>query len=316
MTPWLLSALVALLPMSFASRLAKAEWTWRHPRAALALWQAVALSAGLGVITAGLVAAVAPLDAVFPHGMHTFVRQLAWGHGFHGLGWAEFAALAWSAGVLVWLTAHTARAAVVALAERRRQRLLVDVAAEHLPDSDVYVLPSARRLAYCVPGAGGRVVLSQGAIDSLSTAELQAVLRHERAHAKGRHDLVLLPFVALAKAFAWLPFARTARQAVAVLLEMIADDHARDPIPLARALVAMTAPAPAGGLGVADAGVVERVRRLLARGRQAVWWVSVLVYSSALLVLSGPVAVLVAPWLVWDCHPSADLLTCVPDSRT
>ncbi|WP_066366527.1 M56 family metallopeptidase [Herbidospora mongoliensis] len=313
MTPWLLSALVALLPMSMSARLAKAEWTWRHPRAALALWQAVALSAGLGAITAGLVAAVAPLGAVFPHGMHTFVRGLASGHGLHGLGLTEFAALTWSAGVLVWLGAHTFKAAFSALAERRRQRLLVDVAAEHLPDFDVYVLPSARRLAYCVPGAGGRVVLSQGAIDSLSAAELQAVLKHERAHAAGRHDLVLLPFVALSRAFGWLPFARTARQAVAVLLEMIADDHARDPLPLARALVMMAQPAPAGGLGAADAGVVERVRRLVARGRQAVWWVSVLVYSSALLVLSGPVAVLVAPWLWWDCHPSADLLSCVPD---
>ncbi len=102
-------------------------------------------------------------------------------------------------------------------------------------------------------------MLSQGAIDSLSAAELQAVLKHERAHARGRHDLVLLPFVALSRAFGWVPFARTARQAVAVLLEMIADDHARDPIPLARALVMMAQPAPAGGLGAADAGVVERV---------------------------------------------------------
>ncbi len=215
--------------------------------------------------------------------------------------------------MLVWLVAHTSRAAFAAMAERRRQRLLVDVAAKHLPDVDVYVLPSARRLAYCVPGAGGRVVLSQGAIDSLSAAELQAVLNRERAHAKGRHDLVLLPFVALSRAFAWVPFARTARQAVAVLLEMIADDHARDPIPLARALVMMAQPAPAGGWAPPTPGWSSGSRRLLARGRHAVWWVSVLVYSSALAVLSGPVVVLVAPWLWWGLPPSADLLSCVPD---
>ena len=74
--------------------------------------------------------------------------------------------------------------------------------------------------------------------------------------------VALLPFVVLAHAFPWPPAARTARETVAVLLEMIADDHAcraHGTLPLARALVRMAAGEP----GPAGAGVVERLRRLL-----------------------------------------------------
>ncbi|MFB4268463.1 M56 family metallopeptidase [Nonomuraea sp. GTA35] len=156
--------------------------------------------------------------------------------------------------------------------------MLVDVVADHWPDHDAYVLPVAERVASCVPGRHRRIVLSQGTVVLLTTQELDAVLRHERAPARGRHDLALLPFVALTHAFPWLTPVRTARQAVAVLLEMIADDHAcraHGELPLARALVRMaageSAPGPAATFALADAGVVERLQRLLSRRDQPRW---------------------------------------------
>lgn len=311
MTAWLIAAGAALLPVVLGSRVARrlaaAAWTHRHPRAALVLWQAIGLAGGLGAVGIGLVAAVWPLAAVFPHGMHTLARQIAGGHGLDGLGPAHMAALAWSAGLCVWLLAHTIRVTAKTVLHQRRQRLLVDVVADHLPVPNVYVLPSARRVAYCVPGRHGRVVLSRGTLDLLGSQELDAVLAHERAHARGRHDVVLLPFVALSHAFPWLPVVGTAREAVAVLVEMIADDHGRQvhgELPLARALVRMATPVGgqgAGAFALADAGLTERLERLLNRGPERSW-VPAAAYSAASLLLSGPLAVLVAPLLciaVW-----------------
>ncbi|SEH03235.1 Peptidase family M48 [Nonomuraea solani] len=312
MIGWLVAAGVALAPIAFggrvARRLAGAAWTYRHPRAALVLWQASCLAGGLGAVGIGLVAAVAPLAAVFPHGMHALAGQIAAGQGLDGLGPPHVVALAWSVGLIVWLLVHTTGVTVKTAARQRRQRLLVDVVADHSPVHDAYVLPTRERVAYCLPGRRERVVLSQGTLDLLSLQELEAVLQHERAHARGRHDLVLLPFVALVQAFPWLPAAREARAAVPVLLEMMADDHARrahGEILLARTLVRMATPALDDGaatLALADAAVAERVARLLRRPERP-RWVPAAAYSAATLLLSGPFAVLLAPLLcltIWN----------------
>ena len=63
-------------------------------------------------------------------------------------------------------------------------------------------------------------------LDALEPAAVQAVLAHERAHLRERHDLVVLPFVAWG---ATAPFVRgmvCAQLAVAALVEMRADDVA------------------------------------------------------------------------------------------
>ncbi|MFI6295608.1 M56 family metallopeptidase [Nonomuraea sp. NPDC050790] len=330
MTVWLVVAGVALVPVVFGGRvaamLAEAEWVRRHPRAALVLWQAIGLAGGLGAVGVGLVAAVAPLAAAFPHGMHTFGHQVADGRGLAGLGPVHSLALAWSAALIAWLVAHTARTALRTVARQRRQRTLVDVLAdridEHemglLPDREsalpperggdrargvardrgegVYVLPGAEPVAYCVPGWRSRVVLSRGALELLDPAELRAVLAHERAHARGRHDLFLMPFQGLAAAFPWLPVVKAARRAVPVLLEMLADDRARQVSgdrTLARAIVLMAAPK-GPGFGLADEGAVQRVERLLGTSRGG-RWVPAAVYAAALALMSGPVAIMIAP---------------------
>ena len=45
--------------------------------------------------------------------------------------------------------------------------------------------------AYCIPGRQSRVVLSQGVLDALPDDQLEAVVAHEDAHLRGRHDLLL-----------------------------------------------------------------------------------------------------------------------------
>ena len=90
------------------------------------------------------------------------------------------------------------------LRDRRRHRALLSLLAHgdpKVPGALVVDYPAAA--AYCVPGLRSRIVISAGALDLLDQAELAAVLAHERAHLRERHDLVLLPFTALARAFPW-----------------------------------------------------------------------------------------------------------------
>ena len=89
------------------------------------------------------------------------------------------------------------------------------------------VLDGAVPFAYCVPGRAPRVVVTEAALDTLAPDELRAVLAHEQAHLDARHDLVRESFVALHQAFPMLVRSRQARDAVGLLLEMLADDAAR-----------------------------------------------------------------------------------------
>ncbi|MFI6815355.1 M48 family metalloprotease [Nonomuraea sp. NPDC050328] len=336
MIGWALLAGLCLLPLAFARRLAGAAWVRRQPRAALVLWQAMAFAAGLGAVSLGLVAAVTPLAAAFPHGMHAFAHQLLAGEGLAGLGPAHLAALVWSVGLLGWLAGHIVLTTVRTRAEQRRQRLMIDLVAEHSAAHDAHVLPGDEPVAYCV---SGRVVLSRGTIDLLTAEELQAVLAHERAHASGRHDLVMLPFVALGNAFPRLPFARVAREAVLGLLEMLADDSARrahGDLVLAGAIVQMITPAaaapvtptgstvtippvaspgspgspssPSPGFAFAEGVVVHRVERLLGGLGRGSRLLAAAAYCASALLVSGPAAVAVAPIMC-----SARLLECEAD---
>jgi predicted metal-dependent hydrolase len=132
------------------------------------------------------------------------------------------------------------------------------------------------------------------------------VLAHERAHLRERHDLVLLPFIALLQAFRWAGAARQAHQAVALLVEMHADDRARAQRPareLATALLRVGAAggcrAPSGALAAADpyAGeVTARVTRLLRPAPGLSAPALALIGTAAALAVIVPVAVLVMPF--------------------
>jgi hypothetical protein len=125
--------------------------------------------------------------------------------------------------------------------------------------------------AYCLPGLKSTIVVSAGTLDLLHPAELAAVLAHERAHLRARHDLVLIPFTSLRRAFPRSRVIAQAQRTVALLVEMMADDHAlralpaRDLLPareLAKALLrfgaAGTSCAPEGALAVSGGTTVSR----------------------------------------------------------
>jgi Zn-dependent protease with chaperone function len=204
--------------------------------------------------------------------IRSLAGDLAGGRLPVGLGVGHLALISVGLGigvVLFWSTGASLRHAAKA---RRRQRdllALVGRADPAAPGALVLDHPSAT--AYCVPGLRPRVVISAGALSLLPRDELAAVLSHEEAHAKERHDLVLLPFTALVRALPGVSWVVRAVAAVALLVEMRADDRARRlhndrllAAALARIATAPSHATPAGVLAAADHDIVARVRRLRA----------------------------------------------------
>ena len=144
-----------------------------------------------------------------------------------------------------------------------------------------------------------RVVVSEGTLAALTDAEVGAILTHERAHLRARHDLVLEAFTAVHAAFPRLVRSVNALRAVQLLVELLADDaavRATGRTPLARALVACASGrAPSGALAVGGPSTVLRVRRLSGRGNSPV--LSTAAYLAAAAVFGVPTVALAVPWL-------------------
>jgi Zn-dependent protease with chaperone function len=244
----LLAALCALFAVLMAWPvplwLAAARWPSRYPRRAVALWQAIGLSGGFCAVGALLLLGFDPLGPAWT------LANLA--------GIAGGALLtSWLLGVLLTNTVRIER-------QLRRQRDAVDLLA-WIDRDGVRVLDHPEPAAYCLPGPRPRIVVTHGAVESLGPEELAAVLAHERAHADGRHELIIQPFVAWESALPFLRPARRATAAVAELVEMLADDAAAretSPRALARALAQVGSDRlPADGS--APSSVLPRVRRLV-----------------------------------------------------
>jgi Zn-dependent protease with chaperone function len=285
---WLL-LVATVLP----ARIAAADWPQRSPGLALLLWQALGLAAGLLTLSVLGTIALAPLG----HDDADALRHL----GDAGLLTWVAAALAAVVllrllGVLVASTARTLRA-------RHDNRVLVDlVAGRNLLLRGASVVDHDVPLAYCLPGLRPRLVLSRGTLDLLSQDELRAVLAHEQAHLAQRHDLVVLPFVALAATFPAVPAVSTAQAEVALLVELLADDRAareHDRSQLARALWKIgTGGTPAGALGLAGQDVLLRAKRLLEPPAPLPLAARTGVLLLALVVAMSPLSAVVVPLLV------------------
>ncbi len=200
-------------------------------------------------------------------------------------------------------------------ARRARHRALVDLLdrAERHGDLDaagpgaLRVLDGPLPFAYCLPGRSPRVVVSDGALRVLTAGQIAAVLAHEQAHLRRRHDLVTESFTAFHRAVPAPLRSRAPLDAVNLLLEMLADDAARarhGPGPLREALRTMAgavAPGPdAEGPGGNRDEEAERRRRLErlapgAPGPDARITAAVLALAAGVLVL--PTVFLVLPWL-------------------
>jgi len=307
-----LLAAVALGSARCARAMLRASWPRRSPATAILLWQALGLAGGL--------AAVGTLLAIGTSGEGTrqgvagglaaLARRLAYGQLVaHGqpliLTCIRLAALAAGFALFTALCGVLVLAFADVVAARRRQRELLALLAHgdpKVPGALVIDYPAAA--AYCLPGIRSQIVVSVGTLDLLAPAELTAVLAHERAHLRARHDLVLIPFTSLRRA---LPRSRVIAQAyrtVALLVEMMADDRAlRVRGLLARELAtallrfgtAGTHGAPAGALAAAEGELTARVSRLLAPQPPLSRPAQVTVVLAAAVIVALPLLLLVVP---------------------
>lgn len=279
-----------LLALTAAPRLlAAARWPARSPGRALQLWQALGLSGGLLALEVLLTLGLAPVGED-----HLDGARRAW-DAPSLLPWWSWLALAGFAALLLRLLSVLLVSTARTLLARRRHRLLVDLVTTPAPTlRGTRVVDHDLPVAYCLPGLRSRVVLSQGVLALLAPAEVEAVLAHERAHLTQRHDLVVLPFVALGATFPQLPAVRTAQAEVALLVEMLADDVAarrHDRAVLASALGKVGAGGvPTGGLGATETAVERRRKRLLRPPEPLTRAAALAVHAAIVGVLLLPVA--------------------------
>lgn len=136
------------------------------------------------------------------------------------------------------------------------------------PGFDLVTVPSEVPLAYSLGGTQPQVVVSQGLLSRLDEREVAAVVAHEAAHLRARHDrwLALAGLVETALWFA--PWARSGAATMRVLLERWADEDASHTVgrgALRSALLAAIdlAPLPPQTAALSRAGmVVERLEAL------------------------------------------------------
>lgn len=266
--------------------LARANWPMRAPRAAVTLWQAIAAAAVLSAFSVGPALAA----RMFVPGSTPGLPLVA----------GSVLALALTLVVGARLGVSVVRVAVVTRRRRAHHRTVVDLLGESRRQlAGVRVLDVDEPLAYCLPGIRSRVVLSRGTLNTLDAAELTAILRHERAHLRARHDLVLEAFLMAHNAFPRLVRSAGALGAVRLLVELLADDAAARAAgrkPLARALVTCACgPTPAGALAAGGPTTVVRVRRLSGPPNSLA--VAVAAYGAAAAVLIIPTVAVALPWL-------------------
>ena len=277
--------------------LARATWPTRAPRAAIVLWQSIALAAVLSAFSAGI-AIASRLFVPGPDGRPTatITSEIA------ALGWPLWTAYVIVFAVTLVIGVRLTYAVVqVAIATRRRRahhRMVVDLVGKS-QGTHLRILDVAQPLAYCLPGVRSRVVVSEGALNTLADNEMAAILTHERAHLRARHDLVLEMFTAVHAAFPRFVRSAHALHAVRLLIELLADDaavRAAGPTPLARALVACASGhTPSGALAASGPTTVLRVRRLGGRPNSRA--LAATAYLAAAAVVVVPTVALAVPWL-------------------
>jgi len=309
-----LLAAVAVGSVRCAHTMLRVTWPRRSPATAILLWQALGLAGGLAAVGTLLAIGVSGpgAQAGVLGGLTVLAPRLASGellapHQPVLLTGARLVAL--TAGftlftVLCWMLVLAFAKAVGA---RRRQRELLALLAHgdpKVPGALVVDYPAAA--AYCLPGIRSQIVVSAGTLALLAPAELTAVLAHERAHLRARHDLVLIPFTSLRRVFPRSRVIAQAYRTVALLVEMMADDHAlRVRGLLARELATAllrfgmsgSECAPAGALAVAEGELTARVSRILTPQPPLPRAAQAAVVLAAVALVAIPLLLLVVPSL-------------------
>lgn len=167
---------------------------------------------------------------------------------------------------------------------------------------DVMWLDHPLPMAYSVSGKPGFVVATEGLSSSLSAAEREAVLAHERAHLLGHHHRIVHAVEVLARVLPFVPLFARAPRAIRTIIEIAADHHAArvtSATAVSSALTAVTdasALRPAGALGLGDDIELRlwRLRSVAPLGNSRIACCAAALGTLALPALIAPAVVLAA----------------------
>jgi Zn-dependent protease with chaperone function len=192
-------------------------------------------------------------------------------------------------GLIVTLLA-VAAAAREAVAARRFARRLARL--DPRPRNGALVVDGAHPQAFCAGLLRPRVYISTGALEILDSRALDAVLEHERHHARRRDPLRLAAGRVLARALFFLPWLDELARHQEMLAELGADEnaivaHPSNRAALARAMMSFSESADGAAVGVDPA----RVDHLL--GERPPWRVPAALCAAAALTIGLLTAVAV-----------------------
>jgi Zn-dependent protease with chaperone function len=224
-------AIVLAWPVPIA--LAGSAWPASAPGLALALWQSIALAGGVSMIGSLLVFGLIPFGTTPDAALTALAGHVAAGTLPAGASLPAVMALCLALILGAHLLLNLSATFIRAERQRRRHHTLIRLLSDPLPDdtTGTRVIDHAAPVAYCLPGATrSATVLSRGLLRLLDADQLRGVVAHERAHLRQQHHLVLLAFKSWHSALPWFPIANRAENAVALLVEMLADDTARQDV--------------------------------------------------------------------------------------
>lgn len=264
-------ALTAAVPVP--RLLTRAAWPEREPVVGLWVWQCLVATVLLCCVTALALGAAAVFGTVRAQLFAPAPPAVAAAYDLS-------AAPAWAVALVVLLAcgaAWTAAVLVRELVEARRRhartRAHLRERAPELPaglppaDGPLLVLEDEYPDAWWMPGSRPKLVVTTGALHRLTGHQLDAVLTHERGHARARHDWLLYLSSALATGFPRVPLFAHFQDQTHRLVELAADDTAsRRCGHLTTALALIELNQHRGVLSCASSNRLlgERVNRLLA----------------------------------------------------
>ncbi|MFI9153706.1 M56 family metallopeptidase [Streptomyces sp. NPDC053367] len=223
-------ALTAAVPVPRA--LTRAAWPEREPVVALWVWQCLVATVLLCCLTALVLSAAAVFGTVRSRVFAPAPSAVTAAYDLSAAPpWVTVLTLLLACGA-AWTTAMLARELVEARRRRGAARAHLRERAPDLPAG----LPAARGPllvledeypdAWWMPGHPPQLVVTTGALHRLTDRQLDAVLTHERGHARAHHDWLLHLSTALATGFPRVPLFTHFCDQTRRLVELAADDAA------------------------------------------------------------------------------------------
>ncbi|MFF8474257.1 M56 family metallopeptidase [Streptomyces sp. NPDC015414] len=214
-----------------ARALNRTTWLERNPVLGLWVWQCLVTTALLSCLTALVLGTAAVFRTVRDHLFGSAPPGVA--------AYQPSSAPGWTTGLTLLMAAGAAWTVVVLIGQLRAVRRTRGAARARLRErapelpaglragrGPLLVLEEEYPDAWWMPGSPSQLVVTTGALRRLTDRQLDAVLTHERGHARARHDWLLHVSAALAGGFPKVPLFTHFCEQTHRLVELAADDTA------------------------------------------------------------------------------------------